>query len=284
MNTFSKYALSATAGLLLSASAAAHERFILPSHNALSGDLPQSVSFVASVTNDFFHPDFPLGNNGGGKVSPFLAKVLEYTNSQIILPNGEVDDDMQWLAMARMSVADYEFEQDGTYRIALYQKPTPWITYTDKDGKWGRLVGDVDVPAGATDVSKGLISARTEAYVTVNKPNQEAVKPSGYGLEVIGSVLPNELFVGETVDFQLFLNGEKLEQENELTITLGETRYRNQRDEMTVKTDAKGRFEIEFEKPGRYLLHVENTQDNEKGSEYDYTYHSLFLTLDVFPE
>jgi hypothetical protein len=263
----------------------AHARYILPSHTILSGQAPQYVTLSASISNDIFHPDKPLGNNGGGVVNPFLQGIFQFIKPTITLPDGSLSDNILWQAYARQSVADLKLEQSGTYKISFIQSPTPLTTFTNAEGEKSRQFGEqVPMPSGATDIVRHTVHSRVETYITHNAPSEAALKASGQGLEVLPLTHPNDLFVGEPAQFQLLLNGKHLPQGIEVELTREGTRHRNQRGIQHLTTDPQGNVTVDFDQAGFYLLEVEYTEPGLPDSGIKFQHHSLYLTLEVSPE
>ena len=270
--------------LLFSVSASAHERFILPSHTVLSGDKAQSISFIASISNAIFHADRPLGNNDKGIDVPALAPLFQQLSSVVIDPNG-ISNDMSWQAFSRLSVADVQLEKSGTYRIALVQPNVAMTTFKKADGSHGRFFGNKgEIPMGASNVVRRTTSSRVESYVSFNEPNSVALKPTGQGLELSGSSHPNDLFAGETIEFELTYQGKPLGKAIEVKIVKGATRHRNQRDEQLINTDKQGKFSFTLPQAGFYLLSANLDVKGKEGSNIDIHHFGLYATLEVFPQ
>ncbi|KGJ90607.1 DUF4198 domain-containing protein [Colwellia psychrerythraea] len=281
-STLIKKIATFTLALSLPLTAIAHERFILPSHTVLSGEEVQSVSFIASISNAIFHGDKPLGDNGKGIVAPKLAPLFKRLKPIVIGPDG-VSREMSWQAFSRFSVADTQLEQSGTYRIALVQPDVPMTTFIKADGKKGRFFGNKGkVPSGATNIVKRTTASRVETYVSFNEPNNAALKATGEGLELGGETHPNDLFVDETIHFQLTFQGKPLQQSTKVKVVKGATRHRNQRDEKIIETDAQGNFSLTLSQAGFYLLSANIDVKGEAGSGIDIHHHSLYATLEVF--
>ncbi len=263
----------------------AHGRYILPSHTQLSGEDVKQVTLVASISNDVFHPDKPLGNNGGGEVNSFLANIFKTLKASVTLPNGTVNNAIEWQAFARQSITDITIDKPGTYRMSLVQPQTPLVTFKKPDGAPSRFFGNQQtLPQGATDVVYHTVASRTETFITHNTPNRAALNSVGAGLELAGETHPNDLFVGETAQLQLILDGKPLKEPAAVHITRDGTRHRNQRNTLERQTDASGNFSVIFEQAGMYLLEVEHTRKGAKNSGIDFHHNTLYLTLEVFPE
>ena len=269
---------------MLCSSTFAHDRYILPSHTVLSGDAPQSVTFSSSISNDVFHPDRALGDNGKGVQHERLKGLFAVLDTVAILPNGEKQA-MSWQAFTRQSVADLQLTKSGTYRVCIVQPQTKLVTFTKADGSHGRVYGGKGtIPTDASDIVRRTTSTRVETYVTLNEPNQDAFKPMGQGLELTGDKHPNDLFTNEATSFQLVYNGKPVGADVEVTLVRGGTRHRNARVPHALKTNSDGVFEVTFNEPGFYLLHSSHTQDGAEGSDVDKHHNILFVTLEVFPE
>ena len=189
----------------LSTTSQAHERFMVPSHTLLSGDKAQAVTITASISNAMFHPDRPFGDSTGADVGN-LKDLFNMLEHQVITPAGKVTNDTRWQAFARQSVADVWLKDSGTYRIGLVQPDVNMTTFKKADGSFSRRFGkNPELPAGITDIVRRTTSSRVETFVSFNSPTHGAVMPTGSGVELGGDTHPNDLFAGETANFQLFL-------------------------------------------------------------------------------
>lgn len=271
--------------LAYSASLQAHGRYILPSHTQLSGEEERQLTLLASISNDIFHPDKPLGNNGGGDVNSFLSTIFKTLSASVTNPDGIKNNTIKWQAFSRQSIADITIDKPGTYRISLVQEPTAFTTFKKADGTPSRFFGDEQaLPLGATDVVYHTTASRTETFITHNSPNTAALKTTGSGLELMGETHPNDLFVGEAANFQLFLDGKPIEKSVTVKLTRDGTKHRNQRKTLESETASSGLFSVTFEEAGMYMLEVEHSQAGAKTSGIDFHHYALYITLEVFPE
>lgn len=267
---------------LFALNVSAHSRYMLPSHTVLSGDKAQFVTVSASISNDIFHHDMPLGDDGKGKVSPPLREIFKRIQTTVTGPDGKLSH-VTWHAYARQSVADVEVKKSGTYRISMVQPTLLMTTFKKADGKRGRAFGNVKLPEGVTDVKKSEVSGRVESYVTYNKPNKTALTPVGEGLELAGDSHPNDLFVNEEGHFRLLFNG-KGTSSAKVTLVRAGTNHRNDRNKLNITTDKDGYFNINFAQPGFYLLEADIKIKGKPGAEISAYSNSLYVTLEVFPE
>jgi len=91
--------------------------------------------------------------------------------------------------------------------------------------------------------------------VTLGEPTTTIFTPTGVGIELIPVTHPNDLVVGEAATFQLLRDGQPLA-EADVTVARGGTRYRNNPEEMTVKTGADGRFSVTWPEAGMYWVNT----------------------------
>lgn len=239
---------TAAAALALTATLAAqaHNQWLLPSTTVLSK--PDWVTVDAAVSNDLF-----LANH-------FPANL---DNLQVASPDGSAVKAENQAKLKHRSVFDVNLAQPGTYRIALVNSGV-FASWKDKaTGQNRRARGTPesiakDIPADAQDVNITQSSGRVETFVTVGKPSP--IKPTGQGLELISATSPTDNVKGEKSSFTLLLDGQPAK-DLEVTVTAGNTVYRDKLDELKVKTDAKGQFSVTWPTAGMYWLDV-STRDN----------------------
>jgi uncharacterized GH25 family protein len=114
------------------------------------------------------------------------------------------------------------------------------------------------VPTDAQELTLTQSLGRVETFVTVGKPS--ALKPIGRGLELIASGSPTDLVKGEKAGFTLHLDGQPAK-DLEVTVTAGNTQYRDKLDEFKVKTDEQGHFSVTWPSAGMYWLDA-SARDN----------------------
>ena len=113
--------------------AQAHARWLMPSHTSLSGEKTHYVMIDASISNELFSPD---------KAYRPKQKGAEYDDNLLIAlaPNGKpVEETIRAYYLKRKNSAAVSLTQDGTYHIAMQQKPMLMTFYKDKDGNRGRV-------------------------------------------------------------------------------------------------------------------------------------------------
>lgn len=225
---------------LLPASAQAHKAWLLPSATVLSDH--SWVTFDAAVSNDLFY---------------FNHVPLRLDGLVITAPDGSKAMPANLNTSKYRSVFDLDVAQDGTYRIAVVNEALN-ASYVNAAGEKKRWRGTAEamaseIPKDARDVEVTQASGRVETFVTSGKPTTTALKPTGIGLEMIAQTHPNDLFAGETATFRLRLDG-KPAANLDVEIIPGGSRYRDQQDEMRLKTDAQGAFNVTWPSAGMYWL------------------------------
>ncbi|VTU19440.1 DUF4198 domain-containing protein [Variovorax sp. RA8] len=224
----------------------AHNAWLLPSTTVLSkGD---TITVDAAVSNDLF-----VANH-----APLRLEGL-----QIVAPDGNLIKPENEARLKHRSVFDVPVAQPGTYRIAVLNNGV-FASWKDKaTGQNKRARGTPEtiakeIPADATDVNITQSAGRIETFVTVGKPS--ALKPIGQGLELVSTGSPTDLVKGEKSTFTLRIDGQPAK-DLEVTVTAGNTQYRDKLSEVQLKTDDKGQFSVTWPSAGMYWLDA-STRDS----------------------
>ncbi len=256
-------ALTAIASL-----AQAHNAWLLPSSTVFSK--ADTVSVDAAVSNDLF-----VANHAP----------LRLDGLQITAPDGSTVKAENETRLKLRSVFDVSVAQQGTYRIAVINTGA-FASWKDKaTGQNKRARGTPEtiakeVPADAQDVTITQSSGRIETFVTVGKPS--ALKPIGQGLELIATGSPTDLAKGEKATFTLHLDGQPAK-DLEVTVTAGNTQYRDKLEEVKVKTDDKGQFSVTWPAAGMYWLDASTKDTKTTVPQAKERRLSYAATLEVMP-
>lgn len=247
MKTIQK--LTVVAAALLPTICFAHKAWLLPSATVLTPD--QWITVDAAVSNDLFY---------------FNHVPLRLDALNIVAPDGSKLDAQNVSTGKFRSTFDVHLAQSGTYKVALINRGA-FATY-ELDGAEKRWRGSADklaaeLPKNAKNVKVTESQGRIETFVTAGAPTEKALAAANTGLELVPVTHPNDLYAGEAATFRLLLDG-KPATELEVAIVPGGTRYRDQQNEMTLKTDANGEIEVTWPQPGMYWL--ETTHQDEKAS------------------
>ena len=257
-------ALALTAAL---GTAHAHNAWLLPSTTVLSkGDV---ITVDAAVSNDLF-----VANHNA----------LRIDGLQITAPDGSMLKAENEAKLKQRTVFDVNVAQPGTYRIAVLNGGA-FASWKDKAGQQKRARGTPEtiakeVPADATDVVITQSAGRIETFVTVGKPS--LLKPIGQGLELIATGSPTDLVKGEKSTFMLNLDGQPAK-DLEVTVTAGNTQYRDKLDELKIKTDGKGQFSVTWPAAGMYWLDVSTKDTKTTVPQAKERRLSYAATLEVMP-
>ncbi|WP_159816838.1 DUF4198 domain-containing protein [Colwellia sp. 20A7] len=240
----------------LSFSANAHRAWIVPSTTNLSGDAPW-VTFDAAVSNSLFVPEHVPLRMKGLMVQDPTGKLIEAVNAH----TGKY-----------RSTFDLNLVTEGTYKIG-YTSGGLRASWKDKEGKrkrWparGKEANAADfakeVPKSADSLKVSDSYRRLETFVTSGEPTDKVFEPTNSGLELIPVTHPNDLFVGEAAKFKFLFHGEPAAGVK-LAIVKGDTRYRNDQNQIDVVTDAKGYVSITWPEAGMYLIEAEYEDDKAK--------------------
>jgi uncharacterized GH25 family protein len=230
--------LSLAAVLAAPLSAQAHRAWLAPTSTVLSGN-DAWVGFDAGMSNGVFIPDHAA---------------MRLAGLTITAPDGSTAQAENVMQAKYRSSFDLHLAQPGTYRVA--NVGSGFMASYKQGGEQKRWRGTEAefpgaLPADATEVEATRTDSRTETFVTLGEPTDLAVV--GKGLELAAVTHPNDLAAGEAATFKLLKDGQPAA-DVEVTIARGGTRYRNNPEEITVKTGADGAFSVTWPEAGLYWL------------------------------
>ncbi|MGH7021641.1 MAG: DUF4198 domain-containing protein [Brevundimonas sp.] len=230
--------LTLAAVLAAPLSAQAHRAWLAPTSTVLSGN-DAWVGFDAGMSNGVFIPDHAA---------------MRLAGLTITAPDGSTAQAENVTQAKYRSSFDLHLSQPGTYRVA--NVGSGFMASYKQGGEAKRWRGTEAefpgaLPADATDVEATRTDSRTETFVTLGEPTDLTVV--GKGLELAPVTHPNDLAVGEAATFKLLKDGQPAAGVD-VTIARGGTRYRNNPEEITVKTGADGAFSVTWPEAGLYWL------------------------------
>ena len=179
---------------------------------------------------------------------------MRLSGLSITAPDGSTAQAENVMQAKYRSSFDLHLSQPGTYRVANIGSGFQ-VNY--KQGgeakRWRGTEAEFPaaIPADATEVVATRTDSRTETFVTLGEPTD--LTPTGKGLELAPVTHPNDLAAGEAATFKLLKDGQPAA-DVEVTIARGGTRYRNNPEEITVKTGADGAFSVTWPEAGLYWL------------------------------
>jgi len=219
----------------------AHRAWMLPSSTMTAGKEPV-VTVDACVTEELF--------DLSGNPQKLEAVSVTAPDGSAVAIEGSVQG-------RHRSSFDFRPVQKGTYRIANVSESL-FASYK-QGGEIKRWRGTADsfateVPAGAQDLQVTRMQSRVETFVSHEQSGGQAMQAlQGAGLELVPLSAPTDLSVDDVSSFRLMLDGRPAA--NVLvTVLRGGNRYRYKLGEITLKTDADGRFSVKWPEGGQYWL------------------------------
>lgn len=256
--------LAALSALALPMSAQAHRAWLAPTSTVLSGT-DAWVSFDAGMSNGVFIADHAAMNLAG---------------LTITAPDGSTAAPANTMTGKYRSTFDLHLTQTGTYRVA---NVSAGVLVSYKQGgevkRWRGAEADMaaGIPADATDVVATRSNSRTETFVTLGEPS--AIAQTGQGIELVPITHPNDLAAGEPATFKLIRDGHPAA-DMEVTIARGGTRYRDNPEEIMVRTGADGSFTVTWPEAGMYWMNASSrTPGSGSLMAYSATYNGVVEVL-----
>ncbi|GBU14775.1 ABC transporter permease [Polaromonas sp.] len=246
--------------------AQAHNVWLLPSTTVLSK--ADWITVDAAVSNDLFY---------------FNHVPLNLENLLITAPDGKSVEAQNMHKGKLRSVFDAHLTQTGTYRLAV-SSDSLFASYKDTEGKNKRWRGTEasfkEMPADAVDVKVFQTQNRFETFVTLGKPTP--LHFTGKGLELVPVTPLSDLVSGETASFIFHVDGKPIAN-MEVLLLAGATRYRDQKNEIKVTTDAKGQFSVRWPTAGMYWVDADSEDDKVTLKHATVRRMSYVATLEVLP-
>lgn len=248
---FLKLVMAGAALAAIPTTAQAHRQWMTASSTAVSGE-SNWITVDAAASNDLFFIDHrPL---------PMKPVVTAPDGSTVEVANHAVGQ--------MRATFDVHLQQQGTYRIAMVNQGVMGSYKLNGETKMlprGTTRANLAerVPAGATDVVTVDNVSRNEIYVTQGAPTDTVFKPTSAGIELVPVTHPNDLYAGEAATFQFLKDGKPTEGLS-VTAIPGGIRYRDQLNDMHLKTDAEGKVAITWPEPGLYWVNVTEGGDEEE--------------------
>ncbi|WP_372715779.1 DUF4198 domain-containing protein [Novipirellula sp.] len=266
----SRFLLTSLLITMFATTAFAHKVWLRPSQTVLSGAEPW-ITVDAAVSNDLFYFNhFPLRLDGLVITAP--------DGSGVEADNGATGK--------YRSVFDLSLNQRGTYRIAIVNHGAfaSWEEGGERRRWRGSAAEIADaIPAAAENLQVTESLSRIETFVTNGAPTETALQPVGKGVELVPVTHPNDLYAGETCKLRLLVNG-KPQSDLHVTVIRGETRYRNQQDELRFTTDERGEFSVTWPESGMYWLETSSEDNATSISHAERRRMSYTATLEVLPQ
>ncbi|SDD88258.1 DUF4198 domain-containing protein [Aquimonas voraii] len=249
-------------------SAQAHKAWLLPSDTVLSSEKAW-ITVDAAVSNDLFY---------------FNHVPLRPDALSVTAPDGSAVSPQNTHTGQLRSVFDLELSTPGTYRIALASKGL--FASWEEGGEPRRWRGRAEdfasqVPTAADKLQVTQAQNRVETFVTLGRPSRESIAPAAQGLSLEFVGHPNDLMVGDTAEFRLLLDGAPAA-DVAVEVVNGGTRYRDDQQAMTLRTDDNGAFAVTWPSAGMYWLQA-SASDAKAAAPATQRRASYVVTLEVLP-
>jgi len=279
-------ALALVVGMPLSAQA--HRLWMLPSATILSGD-NLWVTVDAAVSNDLFyfeHMPLRIANVGTPPAGAPGGRGGEGAKLSITAPDGSAVEPQNGAIGRYRSTFDVQLKQKGTYKLALVNDGVI-ASYKD-GGQQKRWRGSVEnfakaVPQNAEGLNATYNQSRLEPFVTSGNPSTETLKTTGSGLELSPVTHPNDLMAGSDATFRLLIDG-KPAQNVKVTVIPGGKRYRDKLGEITLTTDADGKFTVKWPEAGMYWMEAAVRDDKAPVKDIKQRRATYVATFEVMPQ
>lgn len=217
----------------------AHKSWVMPSSTVLAQD--QWITVDAAVSNDLFY---------------FNHVPMRLDALTITAPDGSKVEPQNASTGRLRSTFDIHLQQNGTYKIA-FNNIGLFASY-EENGERKRWRGTPErfaqeIPTTAKNLEVSESVGRVEAFVTAGKTTKTVFEPTNKGIELVPITHPNDLFAEEAASFRFLIDGQPAAG-LEVEVVPGGTRYRNQQNEIKLKTNAQGEFSVTWPTAGTYWL------------------------------
>ena len=223
------------AAALLPLAAQAHMLWLLPNATVVTGK-DAVVSIDAALSEDLFT----------------FERALKLEQLTITGPGGIKLEAQNRSAARNHESFDLTLPATGSYRISNIS--TSVMGAYKQGGETQRFRGALrDLPADAEVVSLAVMSNRQQTFVSREEPGKIDFAPEGQGLELLPLDAVTDLSNGDHTRFRLLLDGKPVA-DTAITVRRGGNRYRYKMGEVTLKSDARGEFTVEWAEPGAYWI------------------------------
>lgn len=263
----------------------AHRQWMLPSATIISGD-DVWVTVDAAVSNDLFYFEhFPLRLANIGPSEGQSEMRGQASKLKITAPDGSSVDAQNGAISRYRTTFDVHLKQKGTYKIAAVNDGI--FASWKENGQTKRWRGSADafaknVPANAEGLQATQLDNRLEIFVTSGKPSNDVLKVTGNGLELDPVTHPNDLVAGSPATFRLLLDG-KPAANLKVSVVPGGNRYRDKLGDMTLTTNAEGKFSVTWPTAGMYWLEASAREDKSPVPNVKQRRANYITTLEVLP-
>jgi uncharacterized GH25 family protein len=251
------------AALALSAPAAAHTSYLMPS--AFSTARADVVTLQASFAEDFYF-------------RPEVA--VESQDFHLYRPDGRRDSYDTVQTLRQVTMLESDLTEEGTYRFTTGERLGRTTRQALIDGEWRPLAADAAPPRRAR-VRTSQTATVADVYVTKGAPTDAVLAVNVGRLAIRPLTHPNAVFVDDGFSFVVTFDGAPLANQEIVIDREGgdyeEPRFHNR----TMRTGADGRALLSFDRPGVYLIMTRHRAPAPAGAETDERSYTTSLTFEV---
>lgn len=230
----------------MASNAYAHRAWIQPGATVHSAE-DAWVTFDAAISNDIFYTDY----------HPMRGSF------DVVSPNGQKVDAQNQHSGRYRTTFDLNLTEPGTYKVVTVSQGMRARWEEDGERRFYPGRGQAYTPEGyaetvpdnATNLEVTQFSRRIETFVTAGAPTESALDPNGEGIELAPITHPNDLFAGESAQFQVLIDGEPAVGAS-VTVIPDAMRYRNGQDAIELETDEQGKVTIDWPRAGMYYFNA----------------------------
>lgn len=250
-------AWAATCGM-----AYAHTSYMWPS--VFSTTNAEIVTVQSSFAEDFlFRPEI----------------AVESQDFHLLRPNGQRDAFDRAEVFRQVTILESDLTEDGTYRFTTGERLGRISAYILENGEWRPLAPGQTAPAGAqTQLSQTATVA--DVYVSKGAPTRQAVDAAIGRLRIHPITHPSEIYLDDGFSFQVLFDGAPLANQD-IEVDRQDGDYEEPRFSQQIRTDSQGRVQLNFDRPGVYLLMTRHRADAPAGSETPIRSYTTSLTFEV---
>lgn len=252
--------LPAVASAVSPGIAQAHTSYLLP--KIFAANTERMVTVESAFAEKFFQPEVPV----------------DAKDYHVILPDGSRGSFQSITPLKQMVVLESALETEGTYRFTTGVRLGRVGKSALVGGKWRPVQGEA--PKNATQVRTSQTETVADVYVSKKQPTRAPVDVAIGRLRIQPITHPSELTVGTPFALTALFDGKPLAGQ-ELVLDRGGADYEEAIGHRTVTTDAQGKLELRFERPGIYVLMTRHRADAPAGSGTDERSYTSSLTFQV---
>lgn len=244
----------------------AHTSYLLPNYFSLTEG--KTITLEGGFAEKFFSSDV----------------ALTAQDFHLYRPDGKRDSFDKIVSFEQITILESDITEPGTYLFTTGERLGRISTIAKVKGEWVSVNPDdpkAQVPADATEVAKLQTATVTDVYVTKGAPTKAVLSLAPQGrLAIMPITHPNAIFLDEGFELAVSYGGKPLANFDTTLYRQGGG-YDEKSFAQIRKTDANGRLQLKFDRPGVYLIMARHRGDAPKGAATPYRSYTSSLTFEV---